>query len=485
MEAAFVVPGGAAAPLWAAAAAAGRSPQQQQQLQQQSASSALRASSAAPSQQTSGNGALLPALGFAAGLGLAAGAASRRRSARLGAALRRHAEGAAGGRGYLNITGFPFPLGPITERRTVRKQIGDGMWTFEQEQSLVNIAVNVRMTVIRLSDGSLWVHNPIAPTEECMALFAELGGEVKYIVLGSAQYEHKIFVPPFSRKFPEAKVYTVGPLFSWPIDLPSALLGIFAAGELKDRDQDTPWADEIEQRVLTPSQRLGFGYSAAECAFFHKPSKSLICTDALVYVPETPPEVLNTSDLEYLGNDRNIVLDLVTLVNWRGSGGVIKEAQEAEAAGLATKSQPDLLRVGWQRDALLALYFGPDGRSLLDPEEAFRSIAGKWVAPPVCYSLVYSGKIREDVLNWYKALCEWDFQQIIPGHFAGAVAGTPADVRTAYEVLEDGVDALQPAEEKGLGLPWPFAQQPPIRYRPSEIQLLTDLKGILQTLKVI
>jgi len=359
------------------------------------------------------------------------------------------------------------------------------MWTFEQAQTLANIAVNTRMTVIKLSDGGLWVHNPVAPTEECMAMMKELDAPVKYIVLGSAQYEHKIFVPPFSRKFPGAKIYTVGPLFSWPIDLDSissSLLGIFSDGDLKDQDREAPWADEIEQKLLEPSQRLGFGYSAAECAFFHKRSKTLLCTDALVYVPETPPEVLNKSDLEYLGNDRNIVLDAVVLANWRGSGGLIREAQEAEAAG-PKKSETELLRKGWQRDALLALYFGPDGRSLLEPEEAFQAIAGRWVAPPVCYSLVYSGKIRSDVLSWYKAICEWDFERILPCHFAGPMPGTAAEVRTAYEVLEDGVDALNPEGSSALP-PWPFGQTP-VRYRNSEIGLLTDLKNILTQLRVI
>ena len=40
------------------------------------------------------------------------------------------------------------------------------MWTFEQEQSfaLTNVATVVRMTVIKLQSGGLWVYAPIAPT---------------------------------------------------------------------------------------------------------------------------------------------------------------------------------------------------------------------------------------------------------------------------------------------------------------------------------
>jgi len=396
----------------------------------------------------------------------------------------------SGGQGYVNLTGFPFPLGPIFERRTVRREVGDGIWTFEQEQSLANISVNVRMTAIRLDCGGLWVHNPVAPTEECMQLLRELDLPVRYIVLGSAQYEHKIFVGPFSRRWPEAKVYIVPQQWSWPFDLPSQLYGIFADGELKDGDLDTPWAQEIDQKLLCPEQRLGFGYSAAECAFFHRKSKTMICTDALVYVPEEPPAVLDRNDLTYLGQNRdNIVLDLVALTNWRGSGEVVREAQRSDVAPASSPaSEADLMRKGWQRDALLALYFGPDGRSIVEPEEAFRAISGRWLVGPVCYSLVYSGLIRQDVCDWADRICEWDIQQILPCHFAGPVRGNSDDVRRAFEVLkkaDDKENETQAPSDTPMWLPWPFSQPEPIKYRPQDIQLLSDLRGILKTLRVI
>jgi hypothetical protein len=52
----------------------------------------------------------------------------------------------------------------------------------------------------------LWVHAPIAPTDECVRLVKELGAPVEYIVLPTFAYEHKSFVGPFSRRFPKAKV---------------------------------------------------------------------------------------------------------------------------------------------------------------------------------------------------------------------------------------------------------------------------------------
>lgn len=132
----------------------------------------------------------------------------------------------------------------------VRRAIGyttlqvekDSVWTFEQTQALelFNVFIPVRMTVIRLKSGGttahalqprpdtrvrartpapasggltaracrctgLWVHAPVAPTDECVRLVKELG-PVEYIVLPTYAYEHKAFVGPFSRAFPKAQV---------------------------------------------------------------------------------------------------------------------------------------------------------------------------------------------------------------------------------------------------------------------------------------
>lgn len=124
------------------------------------------------------------------------------------------------------------------------------IWLFEQPQSLgfSNVTTNVRMTVVKLASGGLWVHAPVAPTPECLRLLKvrplaprpgpaaaprrepplgawarqptralppvppapppqELGAPVEFIVLPTFAYEHKIFVGPFSRRFPKAKVY--------------------------------------------------------------------------------------------------------------------------------------------------------------------------------------------------------------------------------------------------------------------------------------
>lgn len=82
-------------------------------------------------------------------------------------------------------------------------------------------------------------------------LIKELGAPVEYIVLPTFAYEHKIFVGPFSRKFPKAQVWVAPRQWSWPLNLPLEFFGIFRAKIIKDGDLSTPWADEIEQKVLS------------------------------------------------------------------------------------------------------------------------------------------------------------------------------------------------------------------------------------------
>ncbi|KAF5735574.1 hypothetical protein HS088_TW15G01082 [Tripterygium wilfordii] len=203
-----------------------------------------------------------------------------------------------GGRFYFNITGFPFPLGPFLNRRTIRSEVVKGcIWLFEQEQALgfSSVSTNIRMTVIKLKSGKLWVHAPIAPTRECIQLVKELGAPVEYIVLSTFAYEHKIFVGPFSRKFPRAQIWVAPRQWSWPLNLPLEFFGIFRAKTLKDEDLSTPWADEIEQKVLS-SPEVGIG-PYVEVAFYHKRSRTLLITDAVIFVPRKPPECISEESL--------------------------------------------------------------------------------------------------------------------------------------------------------------------------------------------
>jgi hypothetical protein len=93
-------------------------------------------------------------------------------------------------------------------------------------------------------------------------LVKELGAPVEYIVLPTFAYEHKIFVGPFSRKFPRAQIWVAPRQWSWPLNLPLEFLGIFRAKALKDDPLSTPWADEIEHKILSSPEVGNVNYAS-------------------------------------------------------------------------------------------------------------------------------------------------------------------------------------------------------------------------------
>ena len=116
-------------------------------------------------------------------------------------------------RRYVNFTGFPFPLVPFLSRRTVlREVVKNKVWTLEQEQGIgfdLGVSTNVRCTIVKMRDGRLWVHDPVAPTIECLEMIERIGGDVAYVVLATTQYEHKVFAGPFARKFPDGTFLSI------------------------------------------------------------------------------------------------------------------------------------------------------------------------------------------------------------------------------------------------------------------------------------
>ena len=105
-----------------------------------------------------------------------------------------------------------LPLaGTSTRRATVEECIiPDTMWTHDQIQGVVNVNVPVRQTVIRLEDGGLWVHNPVAPTPQLLQKMKALEdkyGPVRHIVLGTVALEHKATFGAFCQNFPKATAW--------------------------------------------------------------------------------------------------------------------------------------------------------------------------------------------------------------------------------------------------------------------------------------
>ncbi|KAG1671868.1 hypothetical protein FOA52_003435 [Chlamydomonas sp. UWO 241] len=333
---------------------------------------------------------------------------------------------------YICFTGSLVPLGPVFQRDTLRREVERGsIWVFEQTQALEDLSVYtpVRMTVIKLRSGGLWIHAPVAPTAECVRLVQELGCPVEYIVLPTFAYEHKIFVGPFSRAFPDAEVYVTPYQWSFPVNLPNEFLGINPTGELTPTEEGMPWADEIGQRLLLPpSISIGDYARQPECAFFHKKSKTLLVTDSVIMLNDNVPDIIPVPALLESARDS-------WLNRFRAGGRSSEEVKAISRPELRDDTLENRIR-GYRRMSLICLYFIPS--DLLCPDNAWRAISDRLICPPVVETLVYSN-FKPVVRAWVDSITsDWAFNKVIPAHFDAPVRATPSDFRRAFAFAYEG-----------------------------------------------
>ncbi|MBD2175550.1 DUF4336 domain-containing protein [Pseudanabaena sp. FACHB-1998] len=339
------------------------------------------------------------------------------------------------------------PLYPYGQRRTIRQEIvKDQIWTFEQLQGIFYVVVPIRMTVVKLEAGGLLVYAPVAPTPECIRLVNELvaeHGDVKYIILPTVSgIEHKVFVGPFARQFPQAQVYVSPHQWSFPFNLPLSWLGLpWGRTHLLPSDSShAPFADQFDYAILG-SIELGLG-KFAEVALLDKRSQTLLVTDTIVSITEYPPEILQIDPYPLLFHARD------------------------SAAEPIADTPVNRIR-GWQRTCLFLFYFRPRVletvslvQSLLDitkaPERSRKAFFGlfpfRWredwyqsfevlrgngriFVAPILQTLILN-RDPQSVIQWANKVASWNFKRIIPCHFDNAIAATPNDFRQAFSFLE-------------------------------------------------
>jgi hypothetical protein len=345
-------------------------------------------------------------------------------------------------------------------------EMGKGVWALEQEQGIglgLGVSNIIRSTVVRLRSGGLWVHNPVAPTAECVRLLGSLGGAVEHIVLGTTLYEHKVYLGPFTRRFPQAAVYVAPRQFSWPLDLPLPLLGVRGAVTLEQGGR-YPWSRDLAHDVFSPRSVVVEAYKYSEVAFFHRSSRSLLVTDAVIFVDEEVPEVLEDSLIESAADNENFLIRTLAWLNYQGN--FRERKRELEAMPEPSPAKKSLR--GWQRIVLFSLFISPDGKNVLDPRESFRKVSGRWIVGPVVYALVYQN-IPAELAEWVDRVARWPFQRIVAGHFASPRPGTGRDLRRAFEwtaALGQGQGERAGAAAATEGTGW-FKAPPPWRFLPS------------------
>ncbi|MGC1307347.1 MAG: DUF4336 domain-containing protein [Phormidesmis sp.] len=345
---------------------------------------------------------------------------------------------------------WPFwpivPIYPYGQRRTLKREIIPGkLWLFEQVQGIFYVVVPIRMTVIKLAAGGLFVFSPVAPTAECVRMVRELEaehGEVKYVILPTVTgVEHKYFAGPFAQRFKRSQVYVAPNQWSFPIDLPLSWLGFPAKRTqvLPDDPSQTPFYDEFDYATVGPIELSIKPYT--EVAFFHRETRSLLAIDAILSISLEPPEVVAQDSFPLAFHARN-------------------SAQEAPI------DTPENRLKGWARIVLFTFYFQPQKLNVpttkkviadaaKSPDRSKKNYFGlypfQWQADwyqsfetlraegrlrvaPILQTLIFN-RGAEAVLKWVDHIIQWDFQQIIPCHFSAPVAATPAEFDCAFDFL--------------------------------------------------
>ncbi|MGG6297871.1 DUF4336 domain-containing protein [Leptolyngbya sp. AN02str] len=340
-----------------------------------------------------------------------------------------------------------FPIYPYGQRRSLLQEVvKDTIWTIDQVQGIFYVVVPIRMTIVRLEAGGLLVYAPVAPTVGCIRLMRDLEakhGPVKYIILPTASgLEHKVFVGPFARHFPQAQVYVAPSQWSFPLNLPLSWLG-FPLGRTQPipaDPKDAPFANEFDYAVLGP---IGLGLGKfEEVALFHRRSRTLLVTDSVVSIPNDPPAVVQLDPYPLLFHAK-------------------------DSADQVVDDTPANRRKGWHRIALFAFFFRP---SVLDVvqfgdvlrnaktasdrsrkgyfgffpfkwkpnwEASFQALhsGGRLFVAPVLQKLILN-RAPQETLDWATSVAGWDFQRIVPCHLDAPVQADWRQFRQAFAFLE-------------------------------------------------
>lgn len=208
-----------------------------------------------------------------------------------------------------------LPVGTYKKKKTIRETIVPGkLWTFDQKFGILDVQVPLRMTIVKLSGGGLFVYDAVAPTPECLELVNELvkeHGPIKHIVLGSVALEHKVYSGVLAQKFPDAQVWVQPGQYAQPINLPTPFLG-FPPGRTKTIPQSpeeapAEWNKDFDFATLGPfiSRDGAFG----ETVFHHKATQTLLVTDTIVEVSDEIPKIFDYDPSPLLYHARDTVTD--------------------------------------------------------------------------------------------------------------------------------------------------------------------------------
>ncbi len=152
---------------------------------------------------------------------------------------------------------------------TLPRELAPGLHVIDHPLAMPGgIEIGTRSSLIRLSDGGVWLHSP-GPLTPVLRAWLETNGPPTAIVAPSLL--HHGFVAETARAFPRAHVYGPPGL--------EAKTGIEAA--VLD-GTTTPWSSDLASRMLAGCPKMN------ELVFLHPRSRTLILTDLAFNFHDVP-----------------------------------------------------------------------------------------------------------------------------------------------------------------------------------------------------
>ncbi|MCP4502608.1 MAG: DUF4336 domain-containing protein [Deltaproteobacteria bacterium] len=146
------------------------------------------------------------------------------------------------------------------------KVITDRMWGAEDKLKNAGVHFDVRMVVIQLESGGLFLHSPIAIDDKLAAEIA-LIGEVEHIVAPTRF--HHLWLGAAAQRYPNAKVWGCRGMAEQ-----STIEGLVEV----EAEERTTWAPDLQCKFVDGNPRVN------ELVFLHPSSKTLVVCDLIFHM---------------------------------------------------------------------------------------------------------------------------------------------------------------------------------------------------------
>ena len=142
------------------------------------------------------------------------------------------------------------------------KKLDEGVFVADHDFSLLGTNIGTRTTVIRLSDGGLWVHSPGPMVGDWADAVDDLG-EVRFVIAPNGF--HHLYLEDAQKRWPAAQAH-VAP------GVAGKQKGLSFAAELTG-EPDRGWAGDLDQIWIAGAPKVN------EFAFLHGATRTLLLVD--------------------------------------------------------------------------------------------------------------------------------------------------------------------------------------------------------------